>query len=425
MGKYKQTIKHFWEKGLVHIFAGSFLTKCIAFFGSIVLVNVLSKTDYGILSYYENFYGYVWVLAGMGMSNAILRFVVLQNDLKGKQDYFLYSVRRGFFFNLLLIALAAAVNVFFPHKYEYRDYSWLLFILLISLPFQYIADNSLNHERAMFENKRYVLFSLILSCGIITTKILSGKLFGIRGAVISQALTYILLGAAFFISSSRKHYGALKLHCNQPIENEKEVNTYSFQYMITNGLWAIFMLNDTFLLGRFCAAETLAEYRVAYTIPGCVSMISASIGIYVGPYFVKNENDRDWVKSNYKKAFIATAALVGLVCLGIGVLAKPVIWVLYRDRYMNVVPLMRILLIAAFCNCGLRYTTANILAAMGQIKYNMVVSAIGTALQIAINLFVIPRYASFGVAVTSCVVYSFMAVSLFIVFYRKYYWISN
>ena len=47
----KEMLKKIWNKGLPHIFAGSFLTKCISFFGSIVLVRALSKSDYGVLSY--------------------------------------------------------------------------------------------------------------------------------------------------------------------------------------------------------------------------------------------------------------------------------------------------------------------------------------------------------------------------------------
>lgn len=421
MNSIKSKIGYFWEKGLLHIFAGSFLTKCISFFGSIVLVRVLSKFDYGVLSYLENIYGYVWIFAGLGLSNAILRFVVLQKEIEWKESYFIYSVKTAFVINLVLAVLACAFNFFYPHRPEYTGYSWLLFVLLISLPFQYITDNVLGHERAMFDNRRYVRFSMILSISIIVMKVVFGKLLGIRGAIFSQACTYVILAIVFLSITCKKHYGRFLLNSIRSIPNKKEVNSYSAQYMITNGLWAVFMLNDTFLLGRFSSAEVLAEYKVAYTIPGCVTLISSSIGIFVAPYFVKNESNRTWVRNNYKKAFAATAALVGFVCVFIAVLAKPVVHLLFGSQYLTVVPIMRVLLIAAFCNCGLRYTTANILAAMGQIKYNMIVSAIGTVLQIVVNMYMIPRYSSMGVAVTSCVVYSIMACSLLIVFVKRYY----
>ena len=412
--------KYLWKKGLVHIFAGSFLTKCISFFGSIVLVRVLSKFEYGVLSYLENIYGYVWILAGLGLSNSILRFVVLKDKTEEKRNYFEYAVVKALHYNIILIAVAAVLNIFYPHRPEYRNYTWLVYILLLSLPFHYVSDNVLCHERAMFNNRRYVLFSLTVTLCIIISKISFGKLFGINGAIFSQVIVYLVLAIVFFISTTVKYYGTCRINRHIKLPNQKEVDIYSFQYMVTNGLWAVFMLNDTFLLGRFCSAEVLAEYRVAYTIPGCVSIISTSIGIFVAPYFVRNENNAQWVKINYRKTFLASAAFVGFICAAIGLLAKQVISILYGTQYEATVSIMRILLIAAFCNCGLRYTTANILAAMGHVKYNMFTSAFGVLLQISANLFMIPKYGVKGVAVTSCFVYLTMAVFLFAVFNKKY-----
>lgn len=420
MENLKEKLNMLHEKGLLYIFAGSFLTKAISFFGSIFLIRALSKFDYGILSYLDNIYGYVWILAGMGMSNAILRYVVREETLDGKFGRFQYAVKYGFVWNVGLIVLGAVFNLVYPHPAEYKPYSWLLFVLFASLPFQYVSDNVLGNERAMFANKRYALLALAMSFLIIASKVICGNLFGIRGAVISQACVYVCLAILYYSGTRRKHYKNAK---SEQVESpeRKEINTYAFQYMITNGLWAIFMLNDIYLLGRFCQPEIVADYKVAYTIPGCVALISSSIGIFVAPYFVKNERDTAWVRKTYKTTYAATALLVGAICAFIALLAKPLVLWLYDEQYLSTVPIMRILLLAAFFNCGLRYTTANIMAAMGKIKYNMIVSAIGTALQIIINVIAIPRFGVYGVAYTSCFVYLVMAIILFAVFYVQYY----
>ena len=103
------------------------------------------------------------------------------------------------------------------------------------------------------------------------------------------------------------------------------------------------------------------------------------------------------------------------------VLAKPVIVILYGKEYLSVITIMRILLIAAFLNCGLRYTTANILAAMGKVKYNMMISVIGMVLQVVINVQIIPAFGALGVAITSCVVYGIMAAGLLAIFIKQYF----
>ncbi len=409
-----------FRKGLVHILAGSFMTKLVSMFGSIFLVRILSKQEYGVLSYLDNIYGYVLVLAGMGMANVILRYVVLGNSPEKKYGYFRHAFQSAGIWNIVLMLLAAALFWFYPHKAEYQGYTWLLNVMFVMLPLQNITELMLCNERAMFSNQRYALFSLLLSVLVIAGKIAAGAVAGIRTVVFGQLAIYAIMAAFLYFAGHKRYYRGL-----QPVKLSKteqsETNKYALQYMITNGLWTVFMLNDTFLLGRFCEPSVLADYRVAYTIPGCVNIISSAIGIFVAPYFVRNENDLPWIRRNFKLAYAASAAAIGVVCLGIALLAKPVVWLLYGEQYLNIVPVMRLLLLAAFFNCALRYTTANLLAAMGQIKYNMTVSAIGMALQIGINLFVVPKYGAMGVAATSCVVYLFMAAVLMVVFLRKYF----
>jgi len=420
MNKVINSIKTIWKKGLIHILTGTFIIKLISFFGSIFLVRVLNKQDYGVLGYLENIYGYVFIFAGIGVSNAILRYVVLGKDRQEKYIFFSYAYKMGFFVNCILVIIAIVMCFFYPHPEVYQNSGWLLYILLLSLPFQYITDNVLCNERAMFANQRYAFFSLLLSASIIVGKIISGTLFGIVGVVFCQGATYFVMALFFLFSTKHKYYQDLKGGAIEA-EQRKEMNVYSFQYMITNGLWAIFMLNDTFLLGRYCRPEILAEYKVAYTIPGSVTLISTAIGIFVAPYFVKNENDTDWIKYNFKRAYIINALFVGLVCVGIAVLSKPIIWILYGNQYLGISNIMRILLLAAFLNCGLRYTVANILAAMGKVKYNMIVSTIGILLQLGLNIKIVPVYGAVGVATTSCIVYGCMAIILLTVFIKQYY----
>ena len=414
------SVSALFKKGLIHILAGSFMTKLVSMFGSIVLVRLLTKEEYGVLGYLDNIYGYMLVLAGMGMANVVLRYVVLGDSPEKKYGYFRYSMRTAWIWNLILIVGGALLFLFYPHQEEYREHAWLLNIMFLMLPLQNTTELLLCNERAMFANRRYAVFSLLLSVFVIVGKLATGAVGGIRAVVFGQLAVYGVMVVALFVVARKRYFQGVT-----PILPDRQerfsVNKYAVQYMITNGLWAVFMLNDTFLLGRFCDPNVLADYRVAYTIPGCVNIISNALGVFLAPYFVQNENDRPWIRRHFTLAYGAVAAAIGFVCLMIALLAEPIVWILYGEQYLNIVSLMRVLLLAAFFNCGLRYTTANLLAAMGQIKYNMTVSAVGMALQVGINLFMIPRYGVMGVAATSCAVYLTMAAVLFVVFIRRYF----
>ena len=92
-----QAIKTIWSKGAIHIFTGSFLNKFVVFFGSIVIVRLLSKTEYGMLGYAENLYNFAYILAGIGISNAIMRYVVLADTIEAKKAVFYFSSNVRYF----------------------------------------------------------------------------------------------------------------------------------------------------------------------------------------------------------------------------------------------------------------------------------------------------------------------------------------
>ena len=417
--KLKKQITRLYATGALHITLGSFATKFVAFFGSIFVVRLLSKDQYGLLSYVENIYGYALVLAGLGLSYSILRYIIVV-DKEKKATVFKYIIKRSLVINFILVLAILIVNFFNPYPEGFKDSIYLIPILSLLLPVQDLFNDGLYTLRATFKNREYAYWSTVVAFILIVGRIVGAIIYGVYGVVWSRVLIN-LIASIVLVFFCKKYLSFKDAKLLTSVE-KSEINKYAVQYMITNGLWAIFMLNDLFILGNLISdASVIADYKVAYVLPGNLIIFSNASGIYVGPYFTKNEKDFKWIQRNYKKVFIASFAIVFAVALVISVFAGPLIHLLYGESYLNVVPLMRVLLIASVFNAGLRYTTANSLAAMGQIKYNMIISAIGLALQIILDVIMINIYQAMGVAISSCVVYLFMAVALFIVFYKKYY----
>lgn len=414
-------LKTLWNKGAFHILIGSFSSKFVAMFGSIIIVRLFTKQEYGILSYAENIYNYAYVIVGMGLANSILRFVVLAKDNRLKRAYFNYAAKNGLIFNILLIIIFGIVNYYYPYNNDFVDVKYIVLIYLVSLPFQHLTDDALFMERAMFANNRFAYLSLIITISVLVSRVFGALMGGLSGAVICQVVVTIILAIIVMCSLYKRYFISSEKSFILETAEKKVVNIYSIQFMITNGLWTMFMLNDTFLLGWLCQdASVLADYRVAYVLPGCLSLISSAIGTFVSPYFVKNEKDYNWIKHKFWIVFILTAILIGGASIIIIVLSKYLITFVYGTQYLNVIPLMNMLTIAAFINCGIRFTCANLLAAMGNIRYNMIVSLIGIGVQVVLNILLIPKFGVMGVAFTSIIVYGCMGTILFIVFAREY-----
>lgn len=415
-----EKVRKLYFTGALHITIGTFATKFVAFFGSIFVVRLMSKEDYGLLGYVENIYSYALVFAALGLSNALLRYLIIAEDANKKKSYFQFIIKNSVIRNAIILAIMILVAGFVSFPDNYADAKKWIPVVALLLPFQDLVNDDLFTLRAFFKNKLYAYASFSVSSALILGRIVGAIWGGVGGVLWSRVIINFVFGTIGYYYVSKKLFNKDKVE-KLSYSDRKIVNSYSIQYMITNGFWALFMLNDTFLLGLLLNdPSALADYKVAYVLPGNISIFANAIGIFVAPYFTKNEKNVSWVRHNYKKVFIINAAVVGVATLLIMLLGRVLIAFLYGEQYLNIVPLMQVLLIAAFINSGLRYTSANLLSAMGEVKWNMYVSAGGVLLQIILDFLFIPKYGAMSIAVANCIIYMLMAACLFVIFYKKH-----
>ena len=118
--KIKETIVSITKKGAFHILIGSFVTRFVSLFASVFVVRILSKTDYGILSYYDNLYNYFFLLAGYGLMNSVLRYVVIANSIEEKKSVFDYCKKIGTLFNLGIIIIGIVFALYYKITNEQK-----------------------------------------------------------------------------------------------------------------------------------------------------------------------------------------------------------------------------------------------------------------------------------------------------------------
>ena len=404
----------------MHVFAGAFLSKFAAFLGSIVLVRILSKADYGVLGYVENLYAYAYLLAGLGLNNALYRWMVTKERPEEKKGVFSYILRQGTIINVAIVLVFGVAAHFVPHAEEFSLAAWLLPLMLLALPFQFLVDGCSFSLRSLFENRSYAVLAIATAFLVISLKVICSMAGGLWGSVASVPLAYAAIASGaltFFFLRVFKGVGSSAVS----IEERREMRGYSLQYMVTNGLWALFLQNDILLLGLFTQdAAVVADYKVAYIAPSALAILSSSVGMFVSPYFIRHERDRLWVWRSYKLTLMAVSVLMGGASLVLGVFAVPVIEVVYGAEYVSVAPLMGVLLLAGVLTNGIRYTTANLLAAMGRVKINMIVSFCGIGLQAVLDCMLIPPFGVYGPAFASLATYGLMAAAVVVAFVKLY-----
>lgn len=422
--KFINDLKYYKNTGMIYVFIGSVLTKFSIMFATIFLVRAVTKNDYDILAYIDNIYGYVYLFAGLGLPFSIMRFVVLKNKAVEKYSIFTFIYKKSFIINVVLVLIGILFVFIYRHPLIYSKYIWLMIVMIMSIPFKNLIECSLFLDRSMLNAKRYAALSFLTSVGLVVFRVLGAKLSGLVGIIIFSLIIEILLGLSLLINSKKKYFKDVEsIKVEKPLR--KEIINYSIQFMITNGLWSLFSLNDMFLLGQLSSEENvLANFKVASVLPGSLSIISIAIGITIAPYFTKKEDEKDfrWVGNNWLKIMLISSVLISFCSFILSVFANPIVEFIYGNNYINIIPLMRLLLISTLINSGIRYTTANILMAMGKTKHNLIISMIGLIMQILLDFILIPIYGSYGVAYSGIIVNSFMALALitfFIIFIKR------
>lgn len=412
--------KKVYAQGAFHIIAGSFLTKFSALLASIFIVRVLTKDDYGAVSYIENIYGYLYILIGMGLDISLMRFMIKSETPQKKLAYYKYVLIMGSLVNLvLLVIIGLGVLVYQPPE-AFAMLKTLVLIYLIATPFQFIVEANLYVYRAMKANQRYALLSFAVSTLTIITKFFGAVIWKVDGVVYTKLVTYLIVAILLGIQTYRFYFKGLK---EDPLTSpeKKALVSYSLQYVLSNGLWQLLTLNDIFLIGILVNdSVALAEYKAAFMLPSNLTLISHSIGIFIAPYFIAHEHEPAWVWKHYKLTLLATTALVLPIAAVFLVVPGWISSLLYGQQYANIAVLLQLITLTSLINTIFRFTTASLYASMGLVKHNLPIAVLGVFVQVLLGFILIPRFGTPGAAYAGFLTYVTMSGLLVWGFHHRF-----
>lgn len=406
--------KNLIKNGAGHVILGSFITKFITFFGSIFIVRFLTKSEYGVLSYYENILGYFCIFSGMGMASGILRYLILAETIEEKKGCYSMALKRGNTWNIALCVICTAFCFFYKHPDSFQGYPEVYVCLAICIPLIYTCNMSLGSYRSLFDYKRYAYLAIITAFLLVAARVAGAAIGGLNYSVYGRLVAEIACVTICVITINNYHFKGIRQKKPQK-EFSKAFTGYSLQMMLTDGLWAVFMLNDIFLLGQITGDDVMvADYKIAYVIPANISIIASSICIFTAPYFTKKdkEGDKKWISAKLKESLFVTMAAIGIIAIICFLLGKQLITLLFGTQYVTAVPIMNALLIASFFNNGIRTVIANFLSAIGEQKKNLIVAGIGVIFQVILDIVLIRQLGVIGVAISSISVYLIMSLVL-------------
>lgn len=394
-------VKKLFDGGFFHILFGGSLTKIIAFFSSIVIVRFVSKNDYGLLSYADNIYSYIYLITGIGFDYAVLKYCVSDDASKNKA-IFNFSLKIGSVVEIAIIAIAVTISLLFIPK-EFANARIYIYSLIL-YPFLY--------------------YWIALSLAFIRARQMA-KEYAYAGIIQSVIVFFVSIGLVFFINAFSvivaRYIGAIIVivYCSKKIipyfkgcekitlasDEKRKFIVFGLSLVVANIFSMIMPINENFLVNNIIRDVGIsANYKVANLIPQQLTFVTSAIITFYFPKFAKIENKKEIWESS-KKVGLFTVLIIAVVAF-VGAIVSPlIISLVYGNQYSDINGLMMALWFMHFLNAGLRMLPMNILPAIGHTKFNVVLAFSSCLLHFVIDYVSINYYGINGAVIAGCIVY--------------------
>jgi len=172
-------------------------------------------------------------------------------------------------------------------------------------------------------------------------------------------------------------------------------------------LMMVYLRIDQVMLGNMVGSKELGNYSVAVQISEMWYFIPMVITSAFFPAFVKVEtSSEELFYLHMQKLYNLMVFFAYMVALPLSFFSKDVIRVLFSSAYMEAGPLLSVLVwTGVFTSLG---AARNVLIiAKNWTRVNLVSIALGSAMNIGLNIFLIPKYGAMGAVVATFVSYWF------------------
>ena len=202
---------------------------------------------------------------------------------------------------------------------------------------------------------------------------------------------------------------------------KRQISNFAAICAITNFSSVVLSLLDVTCLDLVLEDPTvLADYHVAAAIPAACIFVPSSLMVFFYPKLVAalSSSKKEGISCALQIAKIS-ALINGFVFFCLMVFAPLIIWIIYGNKYMNVIPMFRVLSLNYFVYC-VSDIMGNMIAAVKKVKVNLAISVFSGLLNICLNLTLIPVLGAIGAAVATVSVSATVAVLDFLYVWRYF-----
>ncbi|MFH0801962.1 MAG: flippase [bacterium] len=391
------------------LFLGKIASVGIGVVATMVLVRHISVSDFGRYAFTFSFISFFNVLLDFGVVMIATREI--SRDLSSASTALGNLILFRLVWAIALMAAAAGVAVALGYP---RDVQMLVFIASFTLLF-----SSFSILEVIFRVNLKMIYSVLAGTAgalIAGTSLIICVLFlkmSLTGLIIVNTVCAAVPAILMLIFS--KKFVKLKLRLNIP--QLRNILMESFPQGIATFLSALYFNADIILVSKLAGDASVAYYSSAYKILSMVVFIPSAVMTTVFPLLSRNSGEPEALKQIFQKTFYYLQ-LIGIpVAALLMIYSRNVIVFLFSQKYIASVEALNILAWAGaiiFGSTLLGYA----LVAINRQNLGIIIASLGLILNVALNLWWIPRYDFIGAAMATVATESLIAFLLLFVVQR-------
>ncbi|WP_320974154.1 oligosaccharide flippase family protein [Dysgonomonas capnocytophagoides] len=402
MNKIKRDFKKVLEIGLFNVLNASVINNVIAFLTNVLIVRILSKTEFGMYGYAFNIISLCMLFSGLGVDAGILQFCSEKRLINEKKQLYKFGLLFGCAINCLISLLILSYIAFF--EISIPDAKPLFYAFLIWPILNFLFNYVLVILRTKKENKLYSKFTNLNSICKFIFACLGAYLGGVYGYLIGIYMSFIIVIIFFCYTKSSFIKELIPLSIKR-ISEYSYFLKYSLITVFNNGVSQLLYVIDVFLIGVFISnPDIIANYKASTQIPFALYFITTSVMIVIYPYIAEHYDNIEWIKNKLKSVMLFLFVLNLPITLILYFGAPSIIKLLYGKAYLDSVPLFKVLALTYLFATMLRIPLGNILNMLRGVKMNLINSIITGIANIVLDIILIKSIGSLGAALATLIV---------------------
>ena len=315
-------------------------TLFIGFVGNIVLARLLSPEDYGCIGLLVVFTSIADILIDGGLGSALIQKKEIRDI--DCSTIFVSNLIVSVFLFVVLFLCASSISAYF-------DMPILKSVLQIEsiaiiLRALYIIPVSLASRRLNF--KRIAIINLLATvASVVAAIIVASKGGGVWSLVVKNMLLQGMLCCLYWLSEK------WTISFKFDIASFRSLFKFGSFIALSNLAESVFSNIESFIIGRYYKPATLGYYSQAKSL-GQVPIYSISMVVnqVLFPALSKFQDQKEYLVRGMRKSLISITYVAFPVITLLCILGKPVIVLLYTEKWLQAVPFLQMVCIAGLIN---------------------------------------------------------------------------